>query len=388
MATATLEPQELQTENCVATCRCSSAICACQEPGILCDCGCSFLVTGRCGKCSEPPHGQEELSPAGLEPEADPPFAEWSRLGPRGAVARLLWEGGLRSKAKRFGDCCLWGRRLGCPNEHLYFAKVRCDLRFCADCGPRLYARLYRRYAARLEAFFAGRVHSTEMVLARVTISKRASGSVPTAEEIKSFNQQVRRLFHRLNRPDSPKSYGLLFVDEFGAEKGGRMAGRKAGGLNLHVHGLYYGPFIRQEVWKSWWLDQTAGEGQGFYISVVKGWRRDPSKGVRQALAHMLKYIRKSPAISSERIAALEIAFSGVRRVHVLGLFFKLKRVEEGEGRELPKRACPKCGEQLSPVGSLVFSVEQLRSEGYQDLEFVEYQEGRRRIFGADVRGP
>ena len=42
----------------------------------------------------------------------------------------------------------------------------------------------------------------------------------------------------------SRKGYGMVFVDEVGFEKRGHLpdAQRVSHGLNLHAHGLYFGP--------------------------------------------------------------------------------------------------------------------------------------------------
>jgi len=43
--------------------------------------------------------------------------------------------------------------------------------------------------------------------------------------------------------------------------------------------------------------------------------------GFRRALRHLLKYVSKPP-VKPPASARLEAAFSGVRRVHALGIFY------------------------------------------------------------------
>ena len=391
-------PLEAAQRQGAKQCRCPSEICACQVPSAYCRCNCFWTTPDRCPDCGpilRSPDEDLRYKPQRIsgpklplveddlpripreEPEFSPP--EWNDLGARGKTAKLLWEKGFKSKAKRYASCRRMARRLVCRRGHKYYARHHCGLRFCENCGSLLFARLYGRYAPRLRKFLGGRMHPERWVLARVTLSKRASGEVPTAEDVKKFNQEIYQVF-------GPEDCGVLYVDEFGSEEHGRTVDRKAGGLNLHAHGLYYGPYIVWEKWKKRWLEITGGEGQNFYITTIKGWRRDPGKAVRQALRHMLKYVAKVPAVSPERVAALEIAFTRVRRVHPLGLFYKLASSEEEEEEDGGRTGCvcPDCGEEFLYVPWRLFLVEELEYEGCQDLAAAR----RRRIIGAEVRGP
>jgi hypothetical protein len=83
-------------------------------------------------------------------------------------------------------------------------------------------------------------------------------------------------------------------VDEVGFELSGRREGRVAGGLNLHAHGLYFGPRLDWEKTRDYWAEETQrrfGEpSTGFYIKKVRIIDGDISQAVRHALNHMLKY--------------------------------------------------------------------------------------------------
>jgi hypothetical protein len=136
----------------------------------------------------------------------------------------------------------------------------------------------------------------------------------------------------------------MLFVDEVGFEKRGRLpdALRVAHGLNLHAHGLYFGPRLEWARTRDLWMEITKAkfgvESRGFYISAVKRFAENPGRAIRWALNHMFKYVSKPPAVTRERLAALIAAFNGAKRVHSLGLFYGKK--PKREQKDCP---CPKC---------------------------------------------
>jgi len=192
-------------------------------------------------------------------------------------------------------------------------------------------------------------------------------------------------LFRRLF---SKGKYGFLWVDEVGYEKRGRRAERKAEGLNLHAHGLYIGPRLDWRTVRDLWEGITGGEGLGVWLTFLKGWCHDPERAVRRAWGHLVKYVSKVPAETPERIAALEIAFSGVRRVHSLGWFYDVAPEEDDLHQfrlEDPGRRCPICGASFyvhfRPWAQMT-SIESLRAEGRRELGEVEREIGRTRIFG------
>jgi hypothetical protein len=142
----------------------------------------------------------------------------------------------------------------------------------------------------------------------------------------------------------SRKGYGLLFVDEVGFETRGHLPDeeRVAHGLNLHLHGLYFGPRLDWKRTRNLWMDVTKAKfgvaSLGFFIKAVKGFSRNPGRAIRWALNHMFKYVSKPPAVTPERLAALIAAFDSAKRVHSLGLFYGKK--PKREKKDCP---CPKC---------------------------------------------
>ena len=95
----------------------------------------------------------------------------------------------------------------------------------------------------------------------------------------------------------------------------------------------------------------------------------------------------KPAAVSAERIAALEVLFSGIRRVRELGCFHGLPKPQP----KADNARCPKCGEVL-PLNlrawhrSERFPVTHLQAEGRRD--FREIQAELRRVLAFGGGGP
>ena len=332
-----------------------------------------------------------------VEPEiAEPEFYQPSELqepewagGLRGEVGKMLWRvHGLQAKAIRFINCNKLGRPGVCsnyPHEHKFFVPHGCEVIFCKECADESRRELlldYWHVVCNAVLDFAGErkeherlcellgksdglerqriereigelwarvgrfVRERGWVLARVNFTLRSDGSEITPERVKKFNSCVGEVMRCTI--GSRKGYGILFVDEVGFEKRGHLpdAQRIAHGLNLHCHGLYFGPWkMSRASWertRDLWVDVTkkkfGTESRGFYITWVKGFAENPGRAIRWALNHMFKYVSKPPAVTPERLASLIAAFDGARRVHSLGLFYGKK--PKREKKDCP---CPKC---------------------------------------------
>jgi hypothetical protein len=337
---------------------------------------------------------------------------EWSG-GFRAAVAKLLWRVyHLEAKALRFVNCNQLGRPGICsryPDEHKYFVPNGCEVIFCKQCADesrRVSLNAYWHVVCNAVLEFAGEraehehlceslfnsagaerqkverelgelwtrvgknIREKRWVLARVTFTLKSDGSEITPERVKGFNACVRAVMRRT--VGSAKGYGMLFVDEVGFEKGGHLpdALRVAHGLNLHGHGLYFGPRVDWEKTRDLWMEITREKfgvaSRGFFITTVKRFEENPGRAIRWSLNHMFKYLSKPPAVTPERLAALIAAFNGTKRVHSLGLFYgkKTKRdkkdcpcpicraqgipsVVSFEGRSLPNGGCVPRLEQI-----------------------------------------
>jgi hypothetical protein len=344
--------------------------------------------------------------------------------GFRGGVGKLLWRvHGLREKAIRFLNCNKLGRPGVCsnyPHEHKFFVPHGCEVVFCKECADESRRELlidYWHVVCNAVLDFAGEraeherlcgllkdssglqresvecrigelwarvgrcVREKGWVLARVTFTLRCDGREITPERVKAMNTCVGAVMRRT--VGSRKGFGMLFVDEVGFEKRGHLpdAQRVTHGLNLHCHGLYFGPFVDWEQTRKLWMEVTVKKfwgklwarmrriirekvqrgvwtrveaerrerelwvkllekkaSRGFFITAVKRFAENPGRAIRWALNHMLKYVSKPPAVTPERLASLIAAFDGARRVHSLGLFYGKK--PKREKKDCP---CPKC---------------------------------------------
>jgi len=323
------------------------------------------------------PHEEQQVK-RGDDRKELPPLPEWNAIGVRGETAQLIYAHGLPSKAYRYGRCGrygipLQGHGLQCKFKEKSFGRYRCSLRFCDLCGPANYRRLFERYAPAIGDVVARESSRCGYVLARVNWTIRATGEMPTTEEIRWFNAALRKHVKGI-LPKGAVS-GVILDDEFGYEKRGHIAERKAGGLNLHAHGLYFGPYLDWQKARDLWTKLTGSTG--FFIKEIRGWRGGVRKSVSRALGHLLKYVSKMPVVSPERIAAFEKAFDGVRRVHCLGLFYGLPPGPKEE------RRCPGCGNILFPSRPFELClVSDLVELGWADIDSVRLELNRSRVFG------
>lgn len=298
-------------------------------------------ATEHWGKCHASPVLEEVIEPETFGAEVEP---EWERFGFRGQVCKLLWARGLKKKAIRFVSCNKCARPGACsryPDEHKFFVPNGCEVAFCKECAEEVRRELFLAYQAVILAVIMRGIPKG-WVLARINFTLRSDGSEVTPERVKKFNSCVRAVMRRT--VGSPKGFGLLFVDEVGFETPGHLpdAQRVAHGLNLHCHGLYFGPRLDWKRTRDLWMGTTKKKfgvaSFGFYIKKIGWFKSNPEKAVRWALNHMLKYVSKPPAVSPERLASLIAAFNGTRRVHSLGLFYGKK--PKREAKDCP---CPKC---------------------------------------------
>jgi hypothetical protein len=249
----------------------------------------------------------------------------------------------------------------------------------------------------------------------------RCNGQVPTREQVRAFNEAVRRTVRRAVRKvlrlraakgdDSAilllksrkSSYGILWSDEVGFETRGHLPDdlRATHGLNLHCHALFFGPFLKDwregwELFRDTWREETrrafGEESHGCYVTHLPGWRVDPVPAIKHALKHLLKYISKCPYESLERMVELEKCFDRTRRVHAGGLWHGLEepKGEHGSGY------CPICAKEgrksplyfhrrLLPNGGEIpdyWPVKILKKEGWRDLEEVRRELGLSQVSG------
>jgi len=101
-----------------------------------------------------------------------------------------------------------------------------------------------------------------------------------------------------------------------------------------------------------------------------------------RSLYHLLKYVSKPPSDDPKRLAELEIAFSGVRRVHTMGVFYNSELTEDKE-HDPADSECPCCGGSLSVVGQWC-AVKELEVGGLRDIEEIRRELRRQKAFSRD----
>jgi len=270
--------------------------------------------------------------------------------------AQQMWSAGLRSKANRQAHCRVLGARWMCANDpaHKFYRAYCCKNRFCPRCGPAVFAELFRKYD-RLAPVVKQLVPCWPRVIAKIDITCLNNGEMPTAAAIRKFNQDVRRFFRAIERLYglSRKDYGVIWCDEFGGNGRGPKCGHRTrrrqqkGNTNLHAHCMYAGPWLPQknkelsELWRKI-------RGDGSYIVSVK---KSPS--FAHGLAHALKYTGKLLSKDPSRLTELEVAFHGVRRVHVLAAFYNVKDMELVVAEP---DCCPTCEGALRKVANCPFT--------------------------------
>ena len=270
---------------------------------------------------------------------------KWNRRGVESGDAKMVRKVlRLKRKAIRFANCGRLGRSAICslyPSEHKFYAPHDCGTDFCMKCAQGQRRTLFEKYLRVILNAVAGGVPKG-WTLARVTFTLRSDATEITPERVKAFNSAVR--FTMRKSVESRSGYGFLFSDEVGFETRGHLpdAQRVAHGLNLHAHGLYFGPYVDWEGTRDLWAAETEKRfgvpSTGFYIKEVRGFRRGPERAVRWALNHLLKYLSKPPAVTAGRLADLILSFDGAKRVHALGKFYG-----KCPAKEKANCPCPTC---------------------------------------------
>lgn len=284
--------------------------------------------------------------------------------------ARLLLEQGLKGKARRQAWCSLIGRRRDCfsGNEgHRFYTPCLCGNRYCPTCGPKSFRDLFNHHSrlrSLVESLLTHRLEDhRERVLAKLDITTLNVGEMPSAEQVRKFNKDIRRLFRAIEKRFgiSRRDYGVLWCCEFGS-----------GNTNLHAHGIYVGPHLPQRELSRMWAEIRA---DGSFIVSIKR-----ARSFEAALGHALKYPSKFFEAAPARLVELEVAFDRVRRVHALAAFYnpKIER-EPGEEGGIEAGHCPICGDVLLDTPGYHF-IADLQREGRRDADAVRLEVGRAKI--------
>jgi hypothetical protein len=199
---------------------------------------------------------------------------------------------------------------------------------------------------------------------------------MPSADQVRSFNEKIRRLFRLIEKRlrISRRDYGFGWMDEFGS-----------GNSNLHAHGVYVGPYLPQTLLSQWWREIT---GDSYVVSIKT------APAFENALSHALKYPSKFWDAPPSRLVELEKAFHKVRRFHTLARFYNPPETlnepgMESDAKDEAKR-CPCCGSYLRKSRVLPgwAWLSDLASEGRLDLEAARIESNRIKIFAESSGSP
>lgn len=323
------------------------------------------------------------------------PLAERAGISEKQRLeASAIFDVGLKAKAKRKAHCGLLGQRWNCAGDrdHDFFKPYMCGCRYCVACAPGIFGALFAKHVKLQKVveklvpdWPASRCYHTGVV-AKIDFTVRNTGAMPIPKEVRKFNRDIKKFFRLVESRMgiSRKEYGVAWADEFGGRN-----------TNLHAHAGYAGPWLAQKGKKKE-LSRLFTEivGASGFVSIKL------ANSFPAALAHALKYTGKHIAASSPgRLAQLEKAFNGVRRVHALAAFFNFKAVRdskpkpEGGGIEGEKlTSCPICQAKVyRPSGWHMRTIAELQGAGlrnYWEIQRDLQQDARSRTFEVLERGP
>jgi hypothetical protein len=264
------------------------------------------------------------------------------------AAAEELDRVGLYAKSRRRMMCGAVGSQLRCLNSECgrrFWRPYSCRLRYCPRCAPKLARDLMRRYAGLSALIRRELAEHPGWIIAEITFTRVNVESMPSGEDVKTFNKWIGRFRDIVERRKRLKkrSITLLWIDEFNPN-----------GCYLHAHGLYVGPRLppprkngKLGKLSEWWRE--ASDRAAFVIHE----KQVPPEKIERAFAHMAKYALKySRFASPERAAQLERAFHRVRRLHLLGPIYGDPAIrpakESATGATEPASdGCPYCRSAL-----------------------------------------
>jgi hypothetical protein len=243
--------------------------------------------------------------------------------------ADALEKNGLEKKAQRHRECNRTWNKYACSecSGSTFSAVATCRLRTCLSCQARQSKELHARVAEKLDA--AKKTRGFRLRLITLTVQTNGLGDM--ARAIGLLGEALPKLWRKVLKR---KSAGAMFAMEAGEARG-----------NIHVHGLYWGPWVDQRELSHVWSELT-----GACVVDVRLARGDA------AAREVCKYVC-SPLLPIAILTELESALQGKRRIRMYGCFFGSDDVEEPE---TPGRSCPACG----VVGCLTLIATTLLSEG------------------------
>jgi hypothetical protein len=278
----------------------------------------------------------------------------------------------LEKKANRLLNCSVTARAMDCLDCGLKgFVRFYCGNRYCRYCGEKVFRQLFAKYIRLqtiVERLMCRNGFRPSAVLATFTFTTANLGRMPSAEEIRQFNEDVRTTLRTVCRElgITASQFGAIWCDEFG----GWNPKKRDYNTNLHCHGIWLGPFLPLKLVSAVWHRVRGNDDYRVVIESVPF--RDGHPDFARALGHALKYTSKHISkYSPDRLAELELAFNGVRRVHTMGLFYNAPETR-AEDAASATPLCPSCNGHLAyPKDSALQLVATLVKVGRVDLAAV-----------------
>src|SRR5437879_3573436 len=140
--------------------------------------------------------------------------------------------------------------------NNVFFAEFNCQCRYFRRCGTDIFAALFGKYVGlwlTVKTLLPLHGFRSQVVIAKLDFTSVNLGRMPTAQEIREFNQDIRECMRRAARERGigSKRYRFLWCDEFG----GWNPRTESHNTNLHAHGVYVGPYILQELLAEVWTE-------------------------------------------------------------------------------------------------------------------------------------
>lgn len=178
-----------------------------------------------------------------------------------------------------------------------------CKTFICPVCAWETYKAQEGKFRRMSEAIGLRPGHRLQFL----TLTKKVENrELPSTDDLKRFFRQVRKLVNKFY----PKKVGAgaLGVFELGR------------GYNSHIHLLVAGPIFSRSKLAQEWKKLT---GDSYIVDVCPIEKKTGSRGLRDALRYILKYIGKVRHFESYADTAdFGLMLRGARRVHTFGVFY------------------------------------------------------------------
>lgn len=203
-----------------------------------------------------------------------------------------------------------------------------CKTFICPVCAWDTFKQKEREYRRISESVGLRPGHRLQFL----TLTKKVeSRELPSTDDLKRFFRQVRRLVNKFYKKAA--GAGALGVFELGK------------GYNSHVHLLVAGPIYSRSKLAQEWKKIT---GDSYIVDVCAIEKKTGSRGLKDALRYILKYIGKVRNFESyAETADFALMLRGFRRIHTFGVFYSpygKTGILAGKKPEKHRLTCERCG--------------------------------------------